>query len=629
MSVIYAQHLKVSWGPTQADNISNYKIYRSVDDQSNFELIQTIDHPDTIFIDSNFEYNSRYFYAAKSVDQNGVESEYSNIAEIVTPNIYSLTITANPTEGGTISQNPQKSDYIENEQVTLTATAEAGFQFSHWSGDVSSTESSVVIKMDGDKNVTANFVAEQYVLNVSVDSTGWGTVSLTPDKQYYNFGEEVSLKAQPNSDYRFDHWSGDVTGTNKSFSLIMDADKNVTAHFVRKFHISGNVKHGSSGLALASTEMGISGDSSGFQLADKNGFYEFASLEPGADYLISAQRSSGNDENCIISYDAFLAARIALNLNPNPTQIERIAADVDNNGAVQMFDAALIVQFAVGLHNSESQAGSWGFSPSERTYSFLDSSKLNQDFDATMVGDVDGNWTPDSPLAKSNAAKKSYDYLSDIEAEIGEQVVIPLIAAGEREVNSFDLTLNYDNRCLQFIQVNKTDMVQNFQIFTNNSEDGTLRVGGFGVEPLTESGTYLELVFEAIGNKGDASQVEFISYRINAEEEQYAIATVVIASGSLTQAPEDFVLHNNYPNPFNPHTQIKFELPQPGYVSLKIYNMLGQEIKTLVNQTMDAGYHQVAWNGQNASGHVMPSGFYIYRLQADNFVDSKKMFLMK
>lgn len=90
------------------------------------------------------------------------------------------------------------------------------------------------------------------------------------------------------------------------------------------------------------------------------------------------------------------------------------------------------------------------------------------------------------------------------------------------------------------------------------------------------------------------------------------------------QLPSNYVLYQNYPNPFNPTTNIKFALPYESNVTLKIYNLLGQEVMTLVNKVMNAGYHTVGFDASD-----LTSGLYIYRIEADNFVQVKKMLLMK
>lgn len=92
----------------------------------------------------------------------------------------------------------------------------------------------------------------------------------------------------------------------------------------------------------------------------------------------------------------------------------------------------------------------------------------------------------------------------------------------------------------------------------------------------------------------------------------------------LEDVPTKFSLDQNYPNPFNPTTNIRFAIPEAGNVVLKIYNIAGEEVATLVNRQMNAGYHSVNFN---ASG--LASGMYIYRLQSHNYVQTNKMMLMK
>ncbi|MFO7890420.1 MAG: PKD domain-containing protein [bacterium] len=93
--------------------------------------------------------------------------------------------------------------------------------------------------------------------------------------------------------------------------------------------------------------------------------------------------------------------------------------------------------------------------------------------------------------------------------------------------------------------------------------------------------------------------------------------------------PNDFRLLENYPNPFNPETKIKYELPVAGNVTIKIYNMMGQQVRTLVNGFEEAGYHQVIWDGCNDKANKVPSGMYIYIMQCGSHVRMQKALLMK
>ena len=93
--------------------------------------------------------------------------------------------------------------------------------------------------------------------------------------------------------------------------------------------------------------------------------------------------------------------------------------------------------------------------------------------------------------------------------------------------------------------------------------------------------------------------------------------------------PENFQLLQNYPNPFNAGSTIRYELPQPAKVRLVIYNLLGQRVKSLVQGQQSAGQYSVHWDGTSDAGLPVSSGIYIYRITVDNFVQSRKMMLLK
>ena len=106
-----------------------------------------------------------------------------------------------------------------------------------------------------------------------------------------------------------------------------------------------------------------------------------------------------------------------------------------------------------------------------------------------------------------------------------------------------------------------------------------------------------------------------------------ASAAVLSINGELL--PEVFSLHQNYPNPFNPVTKLRYDLPENGHVNITIYDMLGREVKTLINQTQDAGYKSVIWDATNDYGKPVSAGVYLYQIQAGKHISTKKMVLLK
>jgi photosystem II stability/assembly factor-like uncharacterized protein len=103
-----------------------------------------------------------------------------------------------------------------------------------------------------------------------------------------------------------------------------------------------------------------------------------------------------------------------------------------------------------------------------------------------------------------------------------------------------------------------------------------------------------------------------------------SLEPIVSVDNYTSNLPNSFILSQNFPNPFNPFTKIKYSVPQISQVQIKIYDVLGNEIETLVNEEKPAGTYEVTWNAAN-----LPSGVYFYQLWAGDFVDTKKMILIK
>ncbi|MCF8242029.1 MAG: T9SS type A sorting domain-containing protein [Melioribacteraceae bacterium] len=119
------------------------------------------------------------------------------------------------------------------------------------------------------------------------------------------------------------------------------------------------------------------------------------------------------------------------------------------------------------------------------------------------------------------------------------------------------------------------------------------------------------------------------------DEISYYSNTANFNIGSVTEVkeedviPVEYKLAQNYPNPFNPSTQISYSVPEASFVMLKIYDILGNEVKTLVNNEVDAGNYNAVWSGTNNVGERVTSGIYFYRITAGDFVATKKMILLK
>ncbi len=100
-------------------------------------------------------------------------------------------------------------------------------------------------------------------------------------------------------------------------------------------------------------------------------------------------------------------------------------------------------------------------------------------------------------------------------------------------------------------------------------------------------------------------------------------------SSEIESVPRQFALYQNKPNPFNPYTEIAFEIPKDAHVNLSVYNILGQKVTTLIDEHLGAGTHSTTWDALNSSGDNVASGFYFYKLTAGDLSDVKRMLLLK
>ena len=166
---------------------------------------------------------------------------------------------------------------------------------------------------------------------------------------------------------------------------------------------------------------------------------------------------------------------------------------------------------------------------------------------------------------------------------------------------------------------------------------------GFDIYRQVEDGQFLRVNFERIPGAGNSEDVHAYVYvdrgLTNGTTYYYKIADLdfdghirmhdmVISATPLAMLPKAFALSQNYPNPFNPNTEIKYQIPKDSRVVMKIYNVMGQEVVTLVDAELKAGYYTATWNARNFQGSEISAGIYFCRLNAGEFSQTRKMVLV-
>jgi len=184
----------------------------------------------------------------------------------------------------------------------------------------------------------------------------------------------------------------------------------------------------------------------------------------------------------------------------------------------------------------------------------------------------------------------------------------------------FDLDGQVDEVRVWTIARSQQEIMDGMYAVLDGNEDGLAGYWGF------DEG-YGNMVQDLSGNGYDGTIVGAANWSENVPTESDA-ARVVFAD-EIEPLPETFALHQNYPNPFNPVTTINYDLPEPGRVHIVIYDILGKQVRTLVNGHQDAGYRSIQWNGTSDNGRRAAAGMYIYLIQTRDFVQSHKMTLLK
>ncbi len=178
-----------------------------------------------------------YILTAQAVDNQGAVGTSAAVGITVNaqPVYYTLTVNVNPTNGGTVALNPPPSGsgYLAGTQVAVTATPNAGYVFTGWSGDASGANATITLTMDGNKTITAQFtpVASNVTLTVTANPVNAGTIVLNPPGGSYAPGTTVAVTATPGQGYVFNGWTGGVVSTANPLNVTVNANMTLVANF--------------------------------------------------------------------------------------------------------------------------------------------------------------------------------------------------------------------------------------------------------------------------------------------------------------------------------------------------------------------------------------------------------------
>ncbi len=212
-----------------------------------------------------------------------------------------------------------------------------------------------------------------------------------------------------------------------------------------------------------------------------------------------------------------------------------------------------------------------------------------------------------------------------------DEVRMQVVLSEMTQMKGYGFAVEYDPTQYEFIRAEQGEDnlfgTESPLFLTSTKESGKVLIANANVnakEGISGDGSAAVLTFRKIGNvTGEFGLSDLTVLDISGGVDQ--IKNV----HALELKPKEFGLDQNYPNPFNPVTQINFRMPVDSHVRLAVYNILGQKIRTLVNEFTPAGSYTINWDGQDEIGRQAASGMYLYRLDAGQFKAIKRMTLLK
>ncbi|MEX0737476.1 MAG: FlgD immunoglobulin-like domain containing protein [Bacteroidota bacterium] len=303
----------------------------------------------------------------------------------------------------------------------------------------------------------------------------------------------------------------------------------------------------------------------------------------------SRVRGDVSGDGTISAFDASLVLQHVTGITVITDAAALYAADASANGTVSAFDAALILQHVAGLYVIPPAVA-----PSNTGLRKVDGSSFNM----SPSGSV--SWS--APAA----------------TQVPEVITMSLKTSSDASgIYSVEVT-SAINEALVSIEGVSAKLPADWQI-AHNVVNGELKIAMAGLTPIA-GGEFATVSFRLKDNSARLN----LSTSSMLNEREGSVEAAEIAA-----VPTVFQLDQNYPNPFNPSTTIKYQLPQEAGVTLSIYNLQGQRVRTLVSGDQKAGFYSVQWDGKNDAGASVSTGLYIYRIHAGTFTAINKMLLMK
>lgn len=394
-----------------------------------------------------------------------------------------------------------------------------------------------------------------------------------------------------------------------------------------KCQVRGMVKYYSHQSPVPGVQLALTGAATDSSFTTEAGGYSFV-VPPNQNFMITPSKvlAQNSDDYVVSAYDAALAARHAMKIDILNDYFF-IAADVDQDQSVTMYDAAQIARFAVDLPALDgSRVGTFGFDPQRRHYQQTQGILSNEDYTALVMGDVDGNWTQ-KKLRRIFDIDNSLLLPEKIFAHLNSEIEIPIRVSSKDSLLSVDARIAYDPSHLLLLDVATTELSSHFQLVHNTLSEGITKIALYYPYRASLDGELIRLKFKVSGSgKKGSTEIRLTVCLINGVRAATGKTTINITDKKHRTMAVELLAQ---PNPFNPSTKIYVNTTTAGSSQIKIFDMLGREVRQFEPGYRTPGMYEIFWDGNDNSGIELASGVYFVKYIGENEVCLIKIIKLK
>ena len=592
---------------------------------------------------------------ARCKEHTDIQSNWSDPHRIVIYG-YHLSVSVDPEIAGSVLLNPDEKVFSSGEVVTAIAVPDSGFLFEKWEGDIEAEDDTLHITMNNDVNITAVFKKDLEYVSTPVEISGRHTAYRG---QSITFSAEGAVSNKSHDvEYQFDwgngsfsEWGDESTQINSKLTMFTSAAGNSGLPTSGRLINYGNGTVTDIHLEISggcyeeddnsANDIDLKPDSDAFKVfngfVDVNGYIKqhenpgdpftltFTNLDPAKRYEIVIYSDRGEDEwntsSCIelssadffmneSSFGTDMAGNLIFAGEGDPSTV--IPAGNSEYGYVARFthinsgvDSCVVL--SISGYNSNGEIAPAGcvnaIMLTEREY------PSNQ---VIFTSYNDMGWS-DSVYTHKFQANGTYAIRARARCKIHTDVVSDWS-------EPFELTVTGCRLIVNILPQNDLCSVVQYPDLSDYDYNARVELRARGAN------TYEFLNWDHDVNESDTIKI------IHIQSDTMIVAHFEIVSEVETgddARPFSYRLHQNYPNPFNPETRISYEIPEECYVTLTIYNALGQRIKTLIDRNQQKGEHFIIWDATDADGNRVNSGVYFGILKTNEFRQVIKITLMK